>query len=306
MGRIAFVFSGQGDQHPGMGKATFERSAKSREIFDRCDAIRPGTSEQCFSGTEAELCETVNTQPCLFAVEMAAAEALIEKGLCPDAAAGFSLGELAALTCGGVMTLEQGFSLVCRRGELMQREAERYETSMAAVLRLSAERVEEICAKHDGVYPVNYNCPGQVSVSGLKERMPAFLAEVKAAGGRAMPLKVRGGFHSPFMADASAAFAEHLTDAVLAAPKIPVYSDVTGQPYPADGIPALLAKQISSPVRWESIIRNMIEAGVTAFVEIGPGKTLCSLISRIAPDVRRFAVCEYEDLDALCAEVKTC
>lgn len=306
MGRIAFVFSGQGDQHPGMGKTAFDHSAKAREIFDRCDAIRPGTSGQCFFGTEAELCETVNTQPCLFAAEMAAAEALIEKGLCPDMTAGFSLGELAALTCGGAMTLEQGFLLVCRRGELMQREAERYDASMAAVLRLPSERVAEICAQHDEVYPVNYNCPGQVSVSGLKEHMPAFLADVKAAGGRALPLKVRGGFHSPFMADASAAFAEYLQSAELAVPNIPVYSDVTGQPYPANLIPALLAKQISSPVRWEHIIRSMVEAGVTAFVEIGPGKTLCNLISRIEPGTRRFAASEYEELDALCAEVKTC
>lgn len=305
MGRVAFVFSGQGDQHPGMGAALCERYPSAAEVFAACDALRPGTSRQCFSGTPEELCETVNTQPCLFAMELAAAQALKSCGMNPDAASGFSLGELSALTFAGAMSLETGFSLVCRRGELMQRDAEKHNTVMTAVLKLSTEQVESIAAGHEGVYPVNYNCPGQISVSGLESAMAAFCADVKAAGGRVMPLKVRGGFHSPFMREAAGAFAEELNRCELWAPEIAVYSDVTAMPYsdhPAD----VLKEQICAPVQWERIIRNMVGDGVTTFVEIGPGKTLCGLISRIAPEAKYFAVSNYENLEELCGEVAKC
>ena len=305
MGKIAFVFSGQGDQYPGMGEALCRKYSAAQEIFSRCDAVRPGTSGQCFSGSEEELRETQNTQPCMFAMELAASAALKSCGLAPDMAAGFSLGELAALTDAGAMNIESGFSLVCRRGMLMQQTAQRQNTAMAAVLRLSVEEVEAIAARHKDVYPVNYNCPGQISVSGLAESMPAFCAEVKAAGGRALPLKVRGGFHSPFMKEAGDAFAEELMRYNLSIPGIPVYSDVTGLPYEGDTA-GLLSQQICAPVQWERIIRNMHADGATAFVEIGPGKTLCGMISRIVPDARCFAVSAYENLEDLCNEVTKC
>jgi len=305
MGRVAFVFSGQGDQHPGMGEALCRRYPEAAKVFELCDALRPGTSGQCFSGSVEELKETVNTQPCLFAMELAAAQALRGCGLEPDMAAGFSLGELSALAFAGAMSIEAGFELVCRRGDLMQRDAEKHDTSMAAVLKLPADQVEQIAAAHEGVYTVNYNCPGQVSVSGLAQSMPAFLADVKAAGGRAMPLKVRGGFHSPFMREAAEAFSEKLSGSDLRQPRIDVYSDVTGQPYGAD-VRRTLEKQICAPVRWESIVRNMIAAGADIFVEIGPGKTLCGLIARIAPGVKTFAVSACEELEELCREVRAC
>ena len=305
MGRIAFVFSGQGDQHPGMGQSLSDRYPRAAEVFRRCDGLRPGTSEQCFSGSAEALRETANTQPCLFAMEMAAAEALKGCGLAPSMCAGFSLGELSALTFAGAMDLETGFSLVCRRGALMQRDAEAHDTAMAAILKLPAEQVEAIAAKHEGVYPVNYNCPGQVSVSGLADAMPAFYADVKAAGGRAMPLKVRGGFHSPFMRSAAADFEAELGTVRLHAPCMPVYSNVTGQPYGAD-VSETLRRQICAPVRWEDVIRSMAEAGATAFVEIGPGKTLCGLIARIVPDAKTFAVSAYDDLEILTGEVLAC
>lgn len=305
MGKVAFVFSGQGDQHPGMGQALCQKYPAAAEVFARCDALRLGTSEQCFSGTAEELRETVNTQPCLFAMEMGAVAALKSVGLHPDMAAGFSLGELAALTCAGVTDIETGFSLVCRRGELMQRDSQRQNTSMVAVLKLSAEEVESIAANYEGIYPVNYNCPGQISVSGLEQSMTAFCADVKAAGGRAMPLKVRGGFHSPFMNEAAASFAEELRGCRLNLPRIPVYSDVTGRPYEGD-VAATLERQICAPVQWERIIRNMSNNGATVFVEIGPGKTLCGLIARIIPGAKTFAVANYDDLNELCREVSAC
>ena len=285
MGRVAFVFSGQGDQYPGMGKELFEKYPTAGGIFDLCDQIRPGTASQCFSGTAEELKETANTQPCLFAMELAAAEVLREKGIVPDAVAGFSLGEVIAAAFAGLFDHSTGFSLVCRRGQLMQAEAEKHDTAMAAVVKLPAETVEALCANHRELYPVNYNCPGQITVSGLSSEMAAFSAEVKAAGGRALPLKVKGAFHSPFMADAAKAFAEDLAKTEMNPPAISLYSDVTAEEYSGD--PAyLLAKQIASPVRWEALVRNLIAAGVDTFIEIGPGKTLTNMITKIDPAVK--------------------
>ena len=299
MGKIAFVFSGQGDQYPGMGKELTEKYPAAKSVYDACDGIRPGTSDQCFYGTEEELKETRNTQPCLFAMELAAAAALMEKGVLPDAAAGFSLGEVAAAAVSGVFDRETGFRLVCRRGELMQREAERFDTAMAAIVKLTPEQVQEICEGYPDVYPVNYNCPGQVTVSGMSERMAGLFAAVKAAGGKAIPLKVKGAFHSPFMREAAQDFRDALEKAELRDGRIPLYSNMTAEPY-AGNAAELLSGQICSPVQWEKIVRNMIADGVDTFIEIGPGKTLCNMIKRISADVRTAGVTEY------LAEVEAC
>lgn len=302
MGKIAFVFSGQGDQFPGMGKDLQQQYPAAAEVFALCDRLRPGTSAQCFGGSEEELKETKNTQPCLFAMELAAATVLTEAGIRPDAVAGFSLGEVVAAAFAGLTDRETGFSLVCRRGELMQEAAEQYDTSMAAVVKLTNERVEELCSAYSQVYPVNFNCPGQVSVAGLSEQMTPFASDVKAAGGRAIPLKVKGAFHSPFMTDAAAAFAEKLSEVRFEKGNITLYSDVTAQPY-AENAAELLARQICSPVQWERIIRNMIAEGVDTFIEIGPGKTLTNMIGKIDPTVKRYAVAE---LATLLTEVAPC
>ncbi len=292
MGKIAFVFSGQGDQYPGMGKDLYDAFPAARAIYDLCDTIRPGTSAQCFDGTEEELKETKNTQPCLFAMELAAATVLMDKGVVPDVVAGFSLGEVVAATVSGAFDCQTGFRLVCKRGELMQREADKFDTSMAAVVKLTAEQVQQVCDKYSQVYPVNFNCPGQITVSGLSEQMADFSADVKAAGGRALPLKVKGAFHSPFMQDAAAAFAEELAQAEVKQRTIPLYSNMTAQPYTEDVV-GLLSAQISNPVQWETIIRNMIDEGVDTFIEIGPGKTLTNMIKKINADVKAVSVSEY-------------
>lgn len=302
MGKIAFVFSGQGDQYPGMGRALAEQYPGAEAIFKICDRIRPGTSSQCFGGSGDELKETKNTQPCLFAMELAAASVLCELGIKPDAVAGFSLGEVVACTVAGIVDHETGFRLVCRRGELMQQAAEKCDASMAAVVKLTQDKVEELCRAYSDVYPVNFNCPGQITVSGLSSQMTDFFADVKAAGGRAIPLKVKGGFHSPFMRVAAEAFAEELSDIEFKKSSVPLYSNVTAEPY-TDDIKGLLSQQICNPVRWEDTVRNMIASGVDTFIEIGPGKTLTNMIGKINSDVKAYSVSE---LSVILSEVVSC
>ena len=302
MGKIAFVFSGQGDQFPGMGKPLADQYPAAAQVFALCESIRPGTTAQCFAGTEADLKETRNTQPCLFAMEMAATAVLRDMGIQPEAVAGFSMGEVAACTAAGIFDLATGFSLVCQRGALMQQAADQHDTSMAAVVKLSSETVESLCSQYAHVYPVNYNCSGQISVAGLSAEMQPFAADVKAAGGRAIPLKVKGAFHSPFMQPAAEAFAAALSNIDFQPGHVTLYSNVTAQPYTQD-VQSLLSQQICSPVRWESIVRSMIASGIDTFIEIGPGKTLTNMIRKIDPSVKTYCVAE---LSAIETEVAAC
>ena len=304
MGKIAFVFSGQGAQAPGMGKELYECSAAAKAVFELCDSIRPGTSEQCFNGTKEELTVTANTQPDMFAVEVAAARALVEAGIQPDALAGFSLGEISALAFSGAVSLEDGFKLVCRRGELMQEASNAADSAMVAVVKLPPEKVEELAGQFDQVYPVNYNSPAQTVCAGLSSSMDGFKAAVKAAGGRALPLKVSGAFHSPFMSSAAKGLAEVLAPMEFAAPSCPLYSNVTAQPYEDGQFKDLLSRQVENPVRWQTIVENMIAAGVDTFIEVGPGKTLSGLIGKINSDVRALNVEDAESLKHTIEEVK--
>lgn len=287
MAKVAFVFSGQGDQYPGMGADLAQTSEAAGNIFAVCDEIRPGTSAMCFGGSAEDLRVTSNTQPCLYAMELAAAEALAERGLQADCVAGFSLGEVAAAAFAGYYSVQAGFRLVMRRGELMQACADRVRTSMVAVLKLSSEKVEELAGHFGQVYPVNYNCPGQISVAGQADQMRKFMAEVRENGGRAVPLKVAGAFHSPFMEGAREPFASAIDEELEKSPigAIPLYSDVTAQPY-GENFTELLSSQLCNPVRWEQLVRNMMKSGVDTFVEIGPGRTLTNMIHRISTDVK--------------------
>ena len=305
MGKVAFVFPGQGAQQPGMGESLYQSIPASKDLLEKLDALRPGLLELCFRGTAEDLAETRNTQPCLFACELAAATALQDAGVSPDMVAGFSLGEVAALCFSGAVSLSDGFALVSRRGELMQADAERADSAMAAVVKLDTKTVEDICSQFSAVYPVNYNCPGQITVACLREQLEPFSAAVKAAGGRALPLKVRGGFHSVFMAEAAKQFGALLEDYPLEVPKLPLYSNFTGERYSGD-IRPLLAQQIENPVRWETIVRNMLAEGVDTFFEVGPGNVLSGLIRKIDSTARCFCVATSEELSQAIKEFRAC
>lgn len=304
MSKIAFVFSGQGAQYPGMGETLAQASPAAKAVFDLCDSIRPGTSAQCFSGTKEELTITSNTQPDMFAVEVAAAAALVEAGIQPDALAGFSVGEIGALAFSGALSVEDSFKLVCRRGELMQEASNAADTGMVAVVKLTPEKVEELAGQFDQVYPVNYNSPAQTVCAGLSSSMGGFKAAVKEAGGRAVPLRVAGAFHSPFMASAGEGLAEELKSYTFTEPKYQLYSNVTGQPYGAvDTYKDLLARQVVSPVRWQSIVERLIQDGVDTFIEVGPGNTLTGLINKIDASVKTYNVDSADSLSATIQEV---
>ncbi len=303
MGKIAFVFAGQGAQYSGMGQSLCEVSPAAKAVFDAADKLRPGTSEQCFTGTAEELSITKNTQPCLYCVDLAAAKALEEAGVTPDYVAGFSLGEIAALSFAGVFSEEQGFDFVCKRAEAMQKAGEENPGAMAAVLKLKNEQVEELCAGFEKVWPVNYNCPGQLVCAGEKSQIEAFCGKVAEAGGKAVPLAVSGGFHSPFMESASQTLCEVLEPMELSEARVPVYANYTAQPYDGSA-KELLTQQVKNPVQWQETVERLVELGVDTFIECGPGKTLCGLIRKTAKGVKTLNVQDGETLQAALEAVK--
>ena len=298
MGKIAFIFSGQGAQYSGMGKELYDFSPAAKAVYDMADNVREGTSKQCFEGTTEELCKTVNTQPCVFTADLAAAYALVEKGIKPDCVAGFSLGEIAALAFSKMLSDEEAFKLVCKRGELMDKAATENPGAMAAVMKLTPQQVEEICSKFDKTYPVNYNSPAQTVVATTSENADKFCEAVKEAGGRAKLLAVSGAFHSPFMAEAADGLAEYMENVDFSQPETVIYSDVTAKPYEGD-YKALVKAQVESPVKWQTIVENMVADGVDTFIEVGVGKTLTGLVKRINGDVKAFKVETPADIEAL-------
>jgi len=295
MAQVAVVFAGQGAQHPGMGKELYDASAAARSVLKMAERLRPGTLWQCFEGTKQELSETVNTQPCVFAVDLACAEALREAGADVRGVAGFSLGEVAALAFTGILSAEDAFRLVCKRAELMERCSVENPGAMAAVLGLETEKAERVC-REAGVWPVNYNCPGQLVAAGETEAISSLRKHAVQAGGKAVRLAVSGAFHSPLMAKASDGLAEELQNYTLQSPAVPLYANATANPY-GDDAAELIARQVKSPVFWQKTIENMNAAGFDTFVEAGPGTTLSGLIRRILPAAHVFSVEDSESLE---------
>ena len=304
MGKIAIVFSGQGAQYSGMGKSLYECSDAAKKLYDFAEKFRPGTQKQSFEGTAEELKETKNTQPCLYLVDLCAALALKENGIVADGVAGFSLGEIAALAYADVYSAEKGFEIVCRRGVFMQEAAEKHDTAMAAVLKVDSNTVETLCEGIDNIYPVNYNSPVQTVVAGSKKALEVFKEKAKESGARVLDLPVSAAFHSPYMNEATEAFAEYLNGFEINAPTLPVFANYTAQPYGDEVLPTL-TKQMNNPVRWTQIIETMIADGYTDFIEAGAGKTLCGLIKKISSDVRVYSVEDEETLLATVEAVKS-
>lgn len=298
MKKTALVFSGQGAQYPGMGKELYECSPAAKAVFDMAEEIRPGTLKQCFEGTKEELSVTINTQPCVFITDLAAAAAVAEKGIEPDFVAGFSLGEIAALAFSEMMSYEEAFRLVCKRAELMDKAAKENPGAMAAVMKITPEQTEEICKGFKQAYPVNYNSPAQTVVAAAGDEMDSLCARVKEVKGKAVRLAVSGAFHSPFMDSAAKAMAEYLKDIELKEPKMPVYANFNAKPYEGD-YKQLIASQINHPVRWQKSVENMIEAGAERFIEVGVGKTLTGLIKKINAETEAINIENKEGLDAL-------
>ncbi len=287
MGKIAFVFSGQGDQRAAMCSDLYSSSPVFKATLERLDEIHPGLIDSIYSSTDEELMKTINTQPALYAVEIALANVLKELGIKADAVAGFSLGEIAALSYAGSYSCEEGMDIVSHRALFMQEDAEKTEAVMTAAMGLSAEKIKDIAERYEHVFAVNFNTPAQTVCSGFESEIESFEKSVKTEGGKCIRLKVKAGFHSPFMKNASERFSSFLEKKEIALPGLTTYSNYLGLAY-EDSVKDILALQIKSPVLWHKCVDSMIYSGVDTFIEIGPGGTLSSLIKKINGDVRTF------------------
>lgn len=282
--KTAYVFPGQGAQFVGMGKDLYDNNPEAREMFEKANEVLGfRITNLMFNGTEEDLKQTKVTQPAIFLHSVILAKSLGD-GFKPDMVAGHSLGEFSALVAAGAMSFEDGLRLVATRAMAMQKACEANPSTMAAVLALPDEKVEELCAEVDDIVaPANYNCPGQVVISGTNAGIDAACEKMLAAGARrALKLKVGGAFHSPLMAPAK----EELTRAIDATefktPVCPVYQNVDGKPHTnPEEIKANLIEQLTAPVRWTQDVQAMIADGATDFVELGPGKVLQGLVSKI-------------------------
>jgi len=284
----AFVFPGQGAQFVGMGKDLYEGNAQAHDLFEQANEVLGfRITDLMFNGTEDDLKQTRVTQPAVFLHSVVLALTMGNE-FQPDMVAGHSLGEFSALTAAGVLPFEQGLKLVEARALAMQKACEAAPSTMAAILGLPDEKVEEICATIQGVcVPANYNCPGQVVISGEVEAVNTACEKFKEAGARrALPLKVGGAFHSPLMEPARAELAQAIDAAQFSTPRCPIYQNVDALPHtdPAE-IKANLVKQLTAPVRWSHIVQNMIADGMTEAMELGPGKVLQGLIAKTSRDI---------------------
>ena len=290
----AYIFPGQGSQFPGMGKALYERSAEARALMDKANEILGFPITDIMFGESAEdLKATRVTQPAIFIHSVVLA---LCSGLeTPAMVAGHSLGEFSALAAAGAMSFEDALKLVAVRASAMQKCCEQVPGSMAAIIKLPTETIEEICASCSGlVIPANYNSEGQVVISGEAEAVAEACKKMMEAGAkRALPLPVSGAFHSPLMEPARIELAEAIDKTPFQAPACPVYQNVTALPATdPDVIKANLLKQLTSPVRWTQTVQNMVADGADYFLEIGPGTVLQGLVGRIAPDVAKEGLSE--------------
>lgn len=292
--KIAFLFSGQGAQYPGMMQELHDAEEAVREVYRCADTVLGREiSGMSFSGTQEELNLTHNTQPTMLAADLAAAAALKAHGVVPDAVAGFSLGEYAALSFAGVLSQEEAFRLIQIRADAMQDAVAPGEGAMAAFVGATAEQVEEICAKVTSGYvtAANYNSPVQTVVSGTVAGVDEACAMAEAQGLRSVKLAVSAPFHCALMEPAAMKLKDEFASVTFHQPAVPVYMNVDGQAVTqSEGIAEKLVQQAMSPVRWVQTLQNMQSDGVDTFIECGPGKTLAGLVKKTLKGVRIFRV----------------
>ena len=285
----AFGVPGQGAQFVGMGKDLYENNPVAKEMFDKANEILGfNITDLMFNGTDEDLRQTKVTQPAIFLHSVILAKTMGDD-FNPDMVAGHSLGEFSALVAAGALSFEDGLRLVSARAQAMQKACEKTPSTMAAVLALPDAKVEELCASvtEGVVVPANYNCPGQIVISGSIEGVDAACAKMLEAGAkRALKLKVGGAFHSPLMEPARAELADAIAHTDFHAPKCPVYQNVNAEPQTdPETIKKNLIAQLTAPVRWTQTIQNMIAAGADTFVEVGPGAVLQGLVKKISSEV---------------------
>lgn len=299
MGKVAFIYPGQGAQKTGMGKDFYEGSALARARFDRAsELVGFDMAALCFEPDE-RLDITEYTQAAMVTTCIAMTEVLSARGLLPDVTAGLSLGEYCALYTAGALSADDAIRLVRTRGILMQEAVPAGQGAMAAILGMEADKIEAVLTGMEGVWIANYNCPGQIVISGYTKAVQEANEGLAAAGAkRAVMLNVSGPFHSGLLKEAGAKLAKELESVAVKRPQIPYVANVTGAYVQDEGdVKPLLARQVSSSVRWQQSVMAMLNDGVDTFVEIGPGRTLAGFIKKITRDAKVLNVEKLEDID---------
>ena len=306
MSRIAFIFPGQGAQVCGMGQDFYEQTETGKKIFDKASGLLGfSMPELCFEKND-RLDITEYTQAAMVTAGIAMMRVLEEKGIKPDVAAGLSLGEYCALAAAGVMSDEDAICTVRQRGILMQEAVPVGEGAMAAILALDAAAIEAVTGAMEGVWIANYNCPGQIVISGKKAAVEEACEKLKAAGAkRALLLNVSGPFHSGMLTVAGEKLAQVLADVEIHTPRIPYVANVNAQfVTTAEPVKDLLTRQVSSSVRWQQSVEAMINDGVDTFIEIGPGRTLAGFMKKISKEVKTMNVEKLEDREKVAEALK--
>lgn len=301
MSKIAFIYPGQGAQKFGMGKDFYDTFPAAKAVFDKADELLDiSVTELCFTEDE-RLNQTAYTQAALVTTCLAMTAVLKEQGITPDVTAGLSLGEYAAIAAAGGLSYEEAIRTVRARGIYMEEAVPGGKGSMAAVLGMEAVAIEAVLADMEGAYIANYNCPGQIVITGMKEAVETACEKLKEAGAkRCLPLNVSGPFHSPYLAGAGEKLGEFMKDIELAPLQIPYVTNVTAE-FVTDSSQTkeLLVAQVSSSVRWQQSVEKMLAEGVDTFVEIGPGKTLAGFIKKINKDVKVININQVENIGEL-------